>query len=81
VAAKSISDLETFWGYLEDVNQQNNQGTPPNWQTVAQTLRNLIDDRTALYAACVAVSAVEGEAGSKAVSDAAITASDLLITS
>ena len=81
MAALEMSDMRALWDYIEDIRMGNPASMPAQtWVTASETLKNLIDDRTALYAACVAVSAVEGESESKALTDAAITASDLLLT-
>jgi len=77
----SLTDLESLYTLACSIEANKNEfNKGVDWATLTNSLRNLIDDRTALYTACVAVSALEGEANSKALTDAAIVASDLLIT-
>jgi hypothetical protein len=80
MAAASLADFETLYQFACKAEKGNKDSvlTLP-WATVAWSLRNLIDDRNALYAVCVAVSATPGEATSKALTDAGITASDLRV--
>lgn len=75
--AYEIADAEDL--YLFFCKLHKNTEPTPNQTLMEHTLRALLDDRAALYAACVEVSAVGGEATSKAITDAAITASDLRI--
>ena len=80
MAAASLANLEKLYLFAGRVHHnETSQTLTRSWPLTADDLRKLIDDRTALYAACVAVSAVGGEATSKALTDAAIIASDLLV--
>lgn len=80
MAAASLANFEKLYQFACDVHKNETSKTlVRSWALTADDLRKLIDDRTALYAACVEVSAVGGEATSKALTDAAIIASDLLV--
>ena len=79
MAAASLATLETVFEHLRDAHRNQTSTMTVTTADAAQQVEKLITDRNALYAACVAVSAVGGEATSKALTDAAIVASDLLV--
>lgn len=80
MAAASLADFQTLYEFACRAEEGKNDATLTlPWSEISWQLRNLIDDRNALYAVCVAVSALEGEASSKALTDAGIIASDLLV--
>ena len=77
--AASLATLETLFEHLRDAHLNKQSPLIVTTADASQQLEKLITDRNALYAVCVAVSALEDEPNSKALTDAGIVASDLLV--
>jgi hypothetical protein len=77
--ALEIADVEALWLFSTKINR-NEANDTPDWKAASSALRAMIDDQAQLKAAMDAISAVEGEANSKALADAAIALSEAALT-